>query len=195
MRTASAAYLLGLGLWMGLAIPLKAQAPSTATDAAETTAPAVPAGFRTYVLPEAFSLQIPSHWQQATAQPAERYAILTSAASEDAGADDNVPAEEVIRTEVRLLSEPPETAVNAAIEEIIANQYEVARYGPVTVNDLPALRLWLTDLPLAYSHQIITYIGYGSYGTAVIVSQYNSPTPETETLIQQVHDSFTPVFE
>ena len=171
----------------------QAQSPPPAEAPAPVeSAPTVPDGFQTYVLPRAFSLQIPESWA-ATGVEADRYAVITNYGSDRPAA--TLPAAADIKTEVWLFSEPPDTFVNRSIQAIVEKEYQVSYYRSVVVDELPALRVWMSDLPLDYPYQIITYVGYASYGTAMIVTQYATSTPETEALVEQIHNSFTLTFE
>lgn len=194
---------LGLVSVVGLAsagvLPLKADeidsAPTAEVDApadapTDSVEPGLE-GFQTYVLPRAFSLQIPEGWV-ASGSASDRYAVITNYAPRNRV---GTPQAGDIKTEVRFVSQPPETFVDQSIGEIVANQYEVSYFRATVVDDLPALRLWMTDLPLEYPNQVVTYVGYASYGTAVITSHYVDATPETDALIQQIHNTFTLVFQ
>jgi hypothetical protein len=164
-----------------------AQAQAETDDRPAGTPPPLPDGFKTYALPGVFSIQVPEAWV-AEGSEDDRYAVITNFE----GDRDGIP--DPIKTEVWLTSETADVAVNNAIQEIISNGYAVSRYRPVEVNELRALRLWLVDLPLDYPNQIITYIGYGTYGTAILVTHYQTRDNETTALIEQIHNSFGLLF-
>ncbi len=153
------------------------------------TPPPLPAGFKIYTLPGSFSIQVPEAWV-ATGSEADRYAVITNFASDL----DRAPQPSDIKTEVWFTSETADTAVNQSIQAIIDNGYAVNRYRQVDVSELRALRLWLVELPLDYPNQLITYIGYGTYGTAILITHYQTRDDETTALAEQIHDSFSLLF-
>jgi hypothetical protein len=176
------------------AMPLWAQPESTPDPAPQGGAlePDLPDAFQTYVLPRAFSLEIPEGWV-AQGVESDRYAVITNYEANRPAQTE--PQAQDVKTEVWLVGERPDTFVNRSIQEIVEKNYVVSNYRAVVVDDLPALRVWMSDLPLEYPYQIVTYVGYASYGTAMIVTHYATPTAETEALIQQVHNSFTLAFQ
>lgn len=178
--------LISLSPSLAIAPAALAQADTT-TDRPAGTPPPLPEGFKTYSLPGSFSIQVPEAWV-ATGSEVDRYAVITSFEG------DRDPQPSDIKTEVWFTEETADTAVNRSIQTIINNGYAVSRYGPVDVNDLQALRLWLVDLPLDYPNQLITYIGYGTYGTAILVTHYHHRDEATMVLIEQIHDSFGLLF-
>jgi len=165
--------------------PAATETPEAATETVPET------GFRLYTLPESFAIQIPEDWL-AVGGEGDRTAVITSYRPDRAEGDAPQPAD--LHTEITLFGEHPDIVVDREIEALIEQAYPVQRYRPVRVNDRTALRLWIAEPPTAYDYQIITFVGYASYGTARIVTQYNAATPETEALIEQVHDSFELVF-
>ncbi|MDA0265703.1 MAG: hypothetical protein O2890_06050 [Cyanobacteria bacterium] len=170
---------------------LAAQAQAEATDDRPAgTPPPLPEGFKTYALPGSFSIQVPEAWV-AVGSEAEQYAVITNFEADL----DRIPQPSDIKTEVWFTAETADTAVNNSIQAIINNGYAVNRYRQVDVNQLRALRLWLVDLPLDYPNQVVTYIGYGTYGTAILVTHYQTRDDETTALIEQVHDSFGLLFQ
>lgn len=199
---------LGLGLLSMIASSAIAQTPEPAptsepidsSESVETSEPlaapestdssvATPSLLQTYTLERSFALQIPEDWVGSGTE-AERTAILTNYALERA--EGETPQATDIKTEVRFVSEHPDTFVQQELAKMIEQAYPVKRYTPIKVNDRTALRLWIAGLPDtdAYANQIVTFVGYASYGTAMIVTSYNDNSPETQTLIEQVHNSF-----
>jgi hypothetical protein len=157
------------------------------TDRPAGTPPPLPEGFKTYTLPGTFSIQVPETWV-ATGSETDRYAVITSFEG------DRDPQPGDIKTEVWFTAETADTAVNRSIQAIIDNGYAVSKYSQVDVNELRALRLWLVELPLDYPNQLITYIGYGTYGTAILVTHYHERDETTLALVAQIHDSFGLLF-
>ncbi len=157
-----------------------------------TEVPSLPTEpLQNYTLPANFSLQIPQDWS-ADGTEAERRAVITNYSPDRP--EGNAPQPTDIRTEVMLVSEHPDEFVDREVATIISQEYPVRRYTTVEVNERTALRLWVTDLPQTYAHQIITYVGYGSDGTAKIVTSYNTQSIEIDLQIEQVHDSFERMF-
>ncbi|WP_008314291.1 hypothetical protein [Leptolyngbya sp. PCC 6406] len=152
------------------------------------TPPPLPEGFRTYVLPRAFSVHIPADWGSEGSEM-ERSAVITNYPT-----DRTTPQPGDIKTEVQFLSESPNTAISRAVDAVVATGYTVTSYRFLPVNGILGLRLQLADVPLEYPYQFMTYIGYGSYGTAILVSYYHTDTPETRALLEQIHGSFVPVY-
>ncbi|MEO0987385.1 MAG: PsbP-related protein [Cyanobacteria bacterium J06639_14] len=194
--------VLGFGLGAGSASMAMAQ--SSPSDVVSPSSPAVPATpapegttsaptetLQEYTLPQNFSFQIPQDWN-AEGTETDRFAVITNYNSDRPEGDTPQPAD--IRTEVMLVDEHPSTFVDREVTAIIDQAYRVHRYTTVEVDELTALRLWISDLPLEYSYQIITFVGYASYGTARIVTYYNTQSEETDRLIEQIHDSFELVF-
>ncbi|NJN20984.1 MAG: hypothetical protein HC812_07065 [Leptolyngbya sp. RL_3_1] len=184
--------LTGLIVGTLIATPLPrltpvAQAQAEADDRPAGTPPPLPEGFKTYSLPGVFSIQVPEAWV-AEGSEEDRYAVITNFEGDREGTPED------LKTEVWFTEETADAAVNNAIQDIISNGYAVSRYRPVEVNQLRALRLWLVDLPLDYPNQVITYIGYGTYGTAILVTHYQARDNETTALIEQIHDSFGLLF-
>ncbi|MGD1904410.1 MAG: hypothetical protein ACFB0C_00275 [Leptolyngbyaceae cyanobacterium] len=165
-----------------------AHAQAETDDRPAGTPPPLPDGFKTYTLPGTFSIQVPETWF-ASGSEAERYAVITNFEG------DREPQPEDIKTEIWFTEETADTAVNRSIQDIINNGYAVNSYRQVDVNELRALRLWLVDLPLDYPNQLITYIGYGSYGTAILITHYNQEDEATTALVAQIHDSFGLLFQ
>ncbi|NER79038.1 MAG: hypothetical protein F6K42_05550 [Leptolyngbya sp. SIO1D8] len=204
--------LMGLGLFVGSSVEAIAQTPSPEpetvpeetfpeetvpeetppdTDSLEATPQSSAEDFQTYTLPSSFSLQIPAAWI-AEGTEAERSAVITNYNPERTGED--LPQPTDIRTEIMFIDEHPDSFVNREIAAIIEQEYPVRRYLPVKVNDRTGFRIWVSDLPSEYTRQIITFVGYASYGTAMIVTYYNADSMETEALIEEVHDSFELLF-
>lgn len=185
---------LGLGLFSVIASSAIAQTPEP-TDTSETpiapatldTSATTPNLLQTYTLEQNFALQIPDNWVGSGTE-AERTAILTN--YEPERAEGETPQATDIKTEVKFVDEHPDTFVQQELAKIIEQAYPVQRYTPLKVNDRTALRLWIAGLPDTYANQIVTFVGYASYGTAMIVTSYNDNSPETQTLIEQVHNSF-----
>lgn len=151
--------------------------PEAAPDPAVPQSP-VPLNSHTY--PELFSIGFPEGWQVSTQEDAPQ---LTATGTD---ALDAAPT----RTEVTWHDLPPGAIVPQALDEIQANGYTVARYDAITVDGTTALRIWLTDLPDEDLPQaLVTYIGYAST-TVAIVSHYAESTPETDNLINGIHQSF-----
>ena len=194
--------LLGLVLLSSSDRPALAQTsspdPASTPDSevlespAPNEVPSVPTeNLQNYTLPQSFSLQIPQDWN-ADGTEAEGRATITNYSPDRPEGD--VPQSTDIKTEVILVSEPPNEFVDREIATIISQEYPVRRYTTVEVNERTALRLWVSDLPQAYANQIITFVGYGSEGTAKIVTSYNTQSPEIDFQIEQVHDSFERMF-
>ncbi|MBE7380386.1 MAG: hypothetical protein F6J95_003115 [Leptolyngbya sp. SIO1E4] len=171
----------------------------TPPSSVDEESPAAADDLQTYTLPRNFSLQIPEEWTAEGAET-ERSAVITSYDPERL--EVNAPQPTDIRTEITFVEEHPDSFVDREIAAIVEQEYPVQRYLPVKINDRTGLRLWVADLPLDYTHQIITFVGYASYGTAMIVTYYNGPADaaetdaliETEALIEQVHNSFELLF-
>lgn len=184
----SALFLAGPGSAIAVA-----QSPEAMTDATEDVVPEPTTldtadAWQSYTLPQAFALTIPNDWIT-DATETERSAVFTNydpGSRPEAGA----PQPEDIKTAVVRVEENPDTFVSRELASIIDNGYQVRRYRTVTVNNQTALRLWIGDLPLDYPRQMITFIGYGQYGTAMIVTYYDTPTADAEPMIEQVHNSF-----
>jgi hypothetical protein len=192
---------LGIGLLWGAIAPGIAiaddeapAAPAASETGPEGTAvgtpPPLPPGFRTHTLPRAFSIQMPDTWQ-AEDRPEDRTAILTTY---DPPSGDRAVQPGDIRTQVQFLSESPNTAISRAIDELVASGHEVTEYRFMKVNGILALRIRVAEVPGDYPYQFITYIGYASYGTAILVSEYLDPSEEIHALLDQVHGSFVPVY-
>jgi len=160
----------------------------TDTDRPAGTPPPLPEGFKTYTLPGVFSIQVPEAWV-AVGSEADRYAVITNFEG------DRAPQLGDIKTEVWLTEEPAHIAVDRSIQAIINNGYAVNSYSQVDVNQLRAIRLWLVDLPLEYPNQLVTYIGYRGYGTAILTTHYNQTDEVTTALVEQIHNSFGLLFQ
>jgi hypothetical protein len=202
MRSAYAALTaIGTVGWLLVAIapPLTAMAETeaapanTEVDTAATpagTPPPLPEGFRTYTLPRAFAIQIPEAWASEGVE-VDRAAVITNY---DPGRSSELQAGD-IKTEVQFLEESPNTAISRAVDELVASGYTVTHYSFIEVNGILALRLQVADVPGDYPYQFITYIGYASYGTAMLISHAVSAVDgETAALLEQVHGSFVPVY-
>ncbi|ASC73958.1 hypothetical protein XM38_049320 [Halomicronema hongdechloris C2206] len=184
--------LVGIGLMAtmpilaGLDRPSVAADQSTGNDAADSGSPEL----QTHVEPGQFQLRFPLAWQVEQHQDG-------SISITNHGTDDPERASQAtdVLTEVRLVQEHPQDYVPQAIETIAENGYQVIHYRPVVVDERSALRLWMAELPDDLANAMTTYVGYASYGTAVITSYYGEPTAEGEALIEQVHDSFQLVFD
>ncbi len=187
---------VSLGLWTGGGSAIaQTLEPTPTSDDAETLdtldlpeaaiAPDVP--LETYTLEGSFALQVPTDWV-AEGHAEERHAVVTNYPADRVATTE--PQATDIKTEIFVVDEPPDTFVQAELAKMIQAAYPVQRYVPVKVNDRTAIRLWVVGLPDGYSRQMITFVGYASYGTAMIVTSYNSNTPATEALIEQVHNSF-----
>jgi len=165
---------------------LSAAAGFNATGAADGGTPEL----QTHVEPGQFQLQFPEGWQ------VEQHQDGSISITNYGPADPERAAQPTdVLTRVQLVREHPQDYVPQAIDAIAENGYQVVHYRPVVVNERSALRLWMADLPDDLPNAITTYVGYASYGTAVITSYYGDPTAEGEALIEQVHDSFQLVFD
>ena len=191
--------LMGLGLSASVSSMALAQSsqseplPASGQEVpAEGEATPIPVeSFQTYTLPDNFSLDIPEGWSTESLAT-ERRAVITNYSPDRL--EGNAAQLTDIKTEVTLVDEHPDSFVDREITAIIDQAYPVRRYTSVEVNERTALRLWVSDLPQEYANQIITFVGYGDYGTAMIVSYYNTFSIETDILIEQIHDSFELVF-
>lgn len=200
MRQWAVKGLVGLGLLAcssGLALAQSSQPETGPTpeqelpNPADEVTPSLVENLQTYTLPESFSLDIPEGWI-AEGTEAERSAVITNYSPDRPEGD--IAQTTDIKTEVTLVNEPPDSFVDREITALIDQEYPVRRYTSVEVDERTALRLWVSDLPSEYAHQIITFVGYASYGTAMIVTSYNTYSIETDILIEQIHDSFELVF-
>ncbi|MDA0672510.1 MAG: hypothetical protein O3C67_02230 [Cyanobacteria bacterium] len=188
-------------IWLAMAIapaPLQAAdndaAPAPSAEAptppAVGTPPPLPEGFRTYTLARSFAIQIPEDWVSVGTVEA-RSAVITNYDPDRGGG----PQAGDIKTEVQFSDESPNTAISRAVDELVASGYTVTHYSFIEVNGILALRLRVADVPGDYPYQFITYIGYASYGTAMLISHSVSEMePETWDLLGQIHGSFVPVY-
>lgn len=191
----------GLGLLClilgGAVLPTLAQEPSSSAEvpAAETvgtsapvtseaTEPTLPV-VTTYTYPGLFSIQVPEGWQVAALDDAPQVVITNFA---EATASRPSQAEDV-STEVTWIERPPSEVVPQALQEIEAQGYALVDYGALTIDGATALQLWLANLPEAPNNAVMTYIGYETV-TAVIVSRFGTPTPETRMILETLHSSF-----
>ena len=145
-------------------------------------------GFSTYVLPDAFAIQMPSDWFAEGAET-EGYVVITSYQTT------SEPAPTDVRTEVTLVDEPPETYVDREIDRLIEQKYEIDRFRIVSVQGNQAFRVWLIEAPGDFAKQIITFVGYENGSTAKIVSYYNGDSSTTVDTIMQMHRSFELISE
>ena len=183
-------------LWGGMMGAIALGMPTLAADIevvapqrpAAGELPPLPEGFRTYTLARSFALHIPAHWS-ATGDEGDRTATLTQP-----GSDTAPPQAGDITTDVTFLSESPNTAIPQALDAIIASGYEVTEYRFLSINGILGLRLRLANIPEDYPYQFITYIGYASYGTAILVSRHTDDSQDTHDILSQVHGSFVPVY-
>lgn len=184
--------LLGIGLGWALGpLPLQAAVPSAIplpeVSAAPTTEPAdAPVGsMKTVTYQDLFSIQVPETWE--TAAEADLPLVITNFSTAAA----NRPAQaEDIRTEITWIEKPPAEVVPQALQDIQGQGYEVADYGTLSIDGTTALRLWLTNRPESPSYAVMTYIGYDTT-TAVIISRFDTPTPEVERQLAALHESFS----
>jgi hypothetical protein len=145
-------------------------------------------GFSTYVLPNTFSILMPSDWFVEGSETAGA-AVITSYQTA------SNPAPTDIRTEVNLVDEPPETYVDRQIDDLVEQKYVIDRFRLASVQGNQAFRVWIIDAPGEFANQIITFVGYENGSTAKIVSYYNGDSPTTVDTIMQMHRSFELVSE
>jgi hypothetical protein len=194
MRFDNGLLQMGMGLVWLLGSPLSAIAAPMLADAAtsepasvEALDPATTAPmpeFEIYTLEDVFAIEVPQGWQ-VSEMPADRTAVLTNDSSDIATGS----ADTAIRTEVTLVAEPPNTYVEQELDALIQSGYAIDQYGLASVKGNTAFRVWLIDLPLDYTYQVITFIGY-EQNTAKIVSYYNDPSPANIDLILYIHRPF-----
>lgn len=143
------------------------------------------AALNVYTLPGNFSLSIPSDWitRELTT---ERQVVVTN--YDPTRAPNTAVDPSDIKTEALMVDDLPEQYVGQELARLIEHNYPVQRYTTVNVNGHTGLRLWVNHLPLDYTRQMITFVGYPT-GTVKVVTHYNLATPETEALIEQVHNS------
>ena len=168
-----------------------AVAPDTSSpDTSESDTEALGiTGFETYTLPTQFSIEIPSGWFVEGAE-LEGFALITSYRP-----DSEVPQPTDVKTEVTLVSEPPETYVDREIDALIQQEYVIDRFGIASVKGNEAFRVWIIEIPGDFANQVITFVGYENGRTAKIVSHYNDDSSTTKDTILQIHRSFDVISE
>ncbi|MBD0267330.1 MAG: hypothetical protein ICV77_03455 [Cyanobacteria bacterium Co-bin8] len=177
---------LGLGSSPALAQVRLSAAPAatpSATPNIETPAPDLE--LETYTDSDRFSIQLPPGWQVSSAEAGPL--VITNFPQTET---ERAAQAEDLRTEVTLIEQPPGEVVPPALQEIQSQGYSLADYGAITIDGATALQLWLIDLPEAPESALMTYIGYDT-ATAIIVSRFDTLTPEIERLLTTLHSSFT----
>ncbi|HEY9888706.1 MAG TPA: hypothetical protein V6D02_09920 [Candidatus Obscuribacterales bacterium] len=183
--------LLGISLgasltvgWLGLGTAI-AHTPATTPplDAPADAVPELPP-FTGYTLPQTFAISIPDGWW-VTGSEQTASAVITSYAPEAAAI---APTD--VKTEVILVPEAPDTYVARQIDDLIAGDYVIDRYGLAAVKGNEAFRLWIIEQPGDFAQRVITFVGYDNGTTAQIVSYYNDESPTTIETILAIHRSF-----
>lgn len=141
----------------------------------------------TYSQRRAFAIDYPQDWQ--VEEAGDRHILIYS------GAPSATPDAQAVKTEVWLVSEETSVVFNQAIEQIKTSGTQMLYYDATTIEDRTAVQLWLGGYDPNFPNTLATYIGYGTYGTAIILSHYTaSDDPATEDLLVQMHNSFKLVF-
>jgi len=154
----------------------------------ETAAPALSAS-QTYQYADLFAIDMPDQWVVASETDEAPQIVLEARPAPDAAA--------TVRTEITWYPLPPTEVVAAGLQTLATEGYQVVDYGSQIIDNYVGIQVELTNLPGNLPEALLTYIGYDDV-TVRIISYYaveggeadERPTPPTEEVLAEVHQSF-----